>query len=113
MRPASRIGNVLLAPEDLFVFPAAYLSAKNEAAKHNAKINEVIDKIKQYKIRQELKIQIGSDKALEQIIEEADGLASLSLTENLIADMPKLSQTSTNLLTNGDDGGILLWCQQN
>ena len=98
MRSMGETGNVLLAPEDIFLLPKAHLDAKTQAANHNVKINEAIDKIKQYQVRLQLKIQIGSDKALEDIIEQADGLTSLSLTENLIADMPRISQTPAELL---------------
>lgn len=82
---------ITLPAESLFVVPTAYLEAlaKYEAAKEAweremSQLEEIMETVK-------LKLQIGSAKSLEKLVEQADNLADLNIV-------------NTNLLlTSSDD----------
>ncbi len=90
--------SLVIEPDAIFVLPEDYLKALSEWHEHNDAVYAAIDKLDSYKAKVDLKIQVGSDAALQSVIDEADSLTSLSLVESVIEDMPKLSAKTNRLL---------------
>lgn len=70
---------IRLDPEDIFIYPEAYLKA---LAEYEEKIRDIDDKLEllrsQYKTVS-LKINIGSNQTLDKLVAEVDNMADLSL----------------------------------
>lgn len=74
--------SVTLRAEDIFVIPEAYLKALKE---YQEKKKEIDDKIKILDSQKDtiiLKIQIGSNKVLDRLVEQADNLVDLSIVNS-------------------------------
>lgn len=82
---------VSLLAEDVFVFPEEYLVALREYEEAFEQWSAEYHALKEMKKTVEIKVTIGSDKALESLIREADSLASLSIINaKLTADQKLL-----------------------
>jgi hypothetical protein len=70
---------VKLKAEELFVVPEAYLEALKEYENIRNKIQSEIASLGAQHDTVTLKIQVGSTKALDKLVEEVDNLADLSI----------------------------------
>lgn len=69
----------------IFVLPPEYVEARKEYEEKEMTINNQIKMLGEYKDTLILKIQIGSDKVLDKLIEQADNLADLNLMNSRLA----------------------------
>jgi len=70
-----------LKAKDFFELPPGYTEAYDEYTRRRAEFDKKADDLDAMRDTLTLKIQIGSDKVLDQLIEQADNLADLSLMQ--------------------------------
>jgi hypothetical protein len=87
---------VQIKAEDLFVIPEAYLVALQEYLDETKRIDKQIEQLEAAQKTVVLKLQIGSDKVLSKLIEQADNLADINILNNHLA----ISAGNQNLLSD-------------
>lgn len=86
------IPTVTLEAADIFVFPQAYIDAREEYRKRRKEKEKKVQEITARRDTIIMKIQIGSSKALDKLVEEADNLVDLSLVNTNLTLALKSSQ---------------------
>lgn len=78
-RSTKEKNHVKIVPEDLFIIPDNYTEALREYKTKKQEIDKKCEILDAQMQTIEMKIQIGSDKVLSGLIDQADNLADLSL----------------------------------
>ncbi len=86
----------------IFIFPPAYLVELEEYEKAYAEYIRKKEELESLKDTLLLKIQIGSDKILDKLIEEADDLGDLSLMSSRLIAGKALPATAETKLIEGE-----------
>lgn len=87
---------VTIKASELFEFPAAYIADYEKWRENEREIQEKLAALEGIKSTVLLKVNIGSDKALEDVIAQADSLATLDLVnKKLTAHTPKALSTTS------------------
>jgi hypothetical protein len=80
---------IKLKINDLIVVPENYKKLKQQAQEHNINITKQINEIKAKMLSLETRIQIASDKVLQQIISDVDDMGNISLIDTNIKLLSK------------------------
>jgi len=75
---------IKLFTEDVFELPQALLDRINEVEAHNAVIKQAIDELKMRLKTIEVRVQLASDKTLQNLINEVDDMGDLKLIDTNI-----------------------------
>lgn len=76
---------VEISAEELFVIPESYIEAKKKWDENVTQIEQDLHELEGVKDTVLLKVNVGSDKALEGIIAQADTLATLDLVNRQLS----------------------------
>lgn len=76
---------VQISPADLFEYPENFLKARREYEQQRDECDSDIEKLDAEFKTVMFKLNISSDKALENLIQEADNLGSISLVNNTLS----------------------------
>jgi hypothetical protein len=76
---------VKIVPEDLFIIPESYKKALDEYEKIKADLEKQIDDLRAKSATIILKLQVGSDLALQQLVQSIDNIANLELVNTQLS----------------------------
>jgi hypothetical protein len=74
---------------DLIIVPENYKKLQQQAREHNSNITKQIEELKNKMLNLETRIQIASDKVLQQIISDVDNMGDISLIDTNIKLLSK------------------------